>query len=114
MFGFLEEPPYSFVKVSVTIKNRTTFEAWVDTIEDKGLAMRLKKWKLDNPKKKGITNFHVPMSVVENHGIPEVISRVADVRSVIANTMGSFYLLMESLGIMLLDKKNTRLISDFY
>lgn len=113
-FGFLEEPPYSFVKVSVTIKNRTTFEAWVDTIEDKGLAMRLKKWKLDNPKKKGITNFHVPMSVVENHGIPDVISRVADVRTVIANTMGSFYLLMESLGIMLLDKKNTRLISDFY
>lgn len=112
-FGFLEAPPYSFVKISVTIDNRTRFEAWLDTIEDKALVMRLKKWALEN-NKKGITNFHVPMSVVENHGIPEVITRVANVRQTIANTMGSFYLIMESLGIMLQDKKNTRLISDFY
>lgn len=112
-FGFLEPPPYSFVKISVTIDNRTRFEEWVNGIEDKGLAMRLKKWAMEN-NKKGITNFHVPMSVVENHGIPEVITRVAKVRSVISNTMGSFYLIMESLGIMLTDKKNTRLISDFY
>lgn len=112
-FGFLEAPPYSFVKVSVTIDNRTRFEEWVESIEDKGLAQRLKVWALAN-NKKGITNFHVPMSVVENHGIPEVITRVANVRQVISNTMGSFYLLMESLGIMLMDKKITRLISDFY
>lgn len=112
-FGLLEPPPYSFVKISVTIDNRTRFEEWVEGIEDKALAMRLKKWALEN-NKKGITNFHVPMSVIENHGVPEVITRVAAVRSVIANTMGSFYLIMESLGIMLMDKKNTRLISDFY
>lgn len=112
-FGFLEEPPYSFVKISVTIDNKSRFNEWIEGIEDKGLAMRLKKWALDN-NKKGITNFHVPMSVVENHGIPEVITRVAKVRTVIANTMGAFYLLMESLGILLIDKKNTRLISDFY
>lgn len=112
-FGFLEAPPYSFVKVSVTIDNRTRFEAWLETIEDLGLRNRLKAWALAN-NKKGITNFHVPMSVIENHGVPEVITRVANVRSVISNTMGSFYLLMESLGIMLSDKKITRLISDFY
>lgn len=112
-FGFLEEPPYSFVKVSVTINNRSRFEAWVESIEDLGLRNRLKEWALKN-KKKGITNFHVPMSVIENHGVPEVITRVANVRSVISNTMGSFYLIMESLGIMLSDKKITRLISDFY
>lgn len=112
-FGFLEEPPYSFVKISVTIDNRTRFEAWLKTIEDLGLRNRLQAWALAN-NKKGITNFHVPMSVIENHGVPEVITRVANVRSVISNTMGSFYLIMESLGIMLQDKKITRLISDFY
>lgn len=112
-FGFLEEPPYSFVKISVTIDNKSRFNEWIEGIEDKALAMRLKDWALKN-NKKGITNFHVPMSVVENHGIPEVITRVAKVRTVIANTMGAFYLIMESLGILLIDKKNTRLISDFY
>lgn len=112
-FGQIEEPPYSFVKISVTVDNRTRFNEWVDGIEDKGLAMRLKEWALKN-KKTGITNFHVPMTVVENMGIPEVITRVADVRAVISNTMGAFYLMLESLNVFLSDKDNTRLISDFY
>lgn len=112
-FGQIEEPPYSFVKISVTVDNRTRFNEWVDGIEDKGLAMRLKEWALKNGKT-GITNFHVPMTVVENMGIPEVITRVADVRAVISNTMGAFYLMLESLNVFLSDKDNTRLISDFY
>ncbi|QBX32200.1 putative DNA polymerase [Pseudomonas phage PA1C] len=112
-FGEIEEPPYSFVKISVTVDNRTRFNEWVESIEDKGLAMRLKRWAMEN-KKTGITNFHVPMSVVENRGIPDEITRVADVRTIISNTMGVFYLIFESLGIFLIDKGNTRLISDFY
>lgn len=112
-FGRIEEPPYSFVKISVTIDNRTRFNEWIDGIEDKGLAQRLKQWALDN-NKTGITNFHVPMTVVENMGIPEVITRVADVRAVISNTMGAFYLMLESLNVFLSDKGNSRLISDFY
>jgi len=112
-FGKIEKPPYSFVKISVTVDNRTRFNEWVDGIEDKGLAMRLKKWAMDN-NKTGITNFHVPMTVVENIGIPEVITRVADVRAVISNTMGAFYLMLESLNVFLSDKDNSRLISDFY
>lgn len=112
-FGRIEKPPYSFVKISVTVDNRTRFNEWVDGIEDKGLAMRLKEWAMRNGKT-GITNFHVPMTVVENMGIPEVITRVADVRAVISNTMGAFYLMLESLNVFLSDKDNSRLISDFY
>lgn len=112
-FGKIEKPPYSFVKISVTVDNRTRFNEWVDGIEDKALGMRLKKWAMDN-NKTGITNFHVPMTVVENMGIPEVITRVADVRAVISNTMGAFYLMLESLNVFLSDKDNSRLISDFY
>lgn len=112
-FGAIEEPPYSFVKISVTVDNRTRFNEWVDGLEDKGLAMRLKEWAMRN-NKVGITNFHVPMTVVENMGIPEAITRVADVRAVISNTMGAFYLMLESLNVFLSDKDNSRLISDFY
>lgn len=112
-FGKIDKPPYSFVKISVTVDNRTRFNEWVDGIEDKALGNRLKKWAMDN-QKSGITNFHVPMTVVENMGIPEVITRVADVRAVISNTMGAFYLMLESLNVFLSDKDNSRLISDFY
>lgn len=112
-FGKIDKPPYSFVKISVTIDNRTRFNEWVDGIEDKALGRRLKEWAMRNGKT-GITNFHVPMTVVENMGIPEVITRVADVRAVISNTMGAFYLMLESLNVFLSDKDNTRLISDYY
>lgn len=112
-FGKIEKPPYSFVKISVTIDNRTRFEEWVAGLEDRGLASRLKIWAMANGKA-GITNFHVPMAVVENMGVPEVITRVADVRAVISNTMGAFYLMLESLNVFLSDKDHSRLISDFY
>jgi hypothetical protein len=75
--------------------------------------MRLKEWALAN-QKTGLTSVNVPASVVENMGVPETITRVADVRTIISNTMGVFYLIMESLGIFLIDANNSRLISDFY
>lgn len=111
--GHLPAPPYTFVKVSMTTHNKTGIAAWIETIEDKALAQRLRQWIIDT-KKTCITNIHVPSSVVENMGIPDEIARVADVRTIISNTMGVFYLIMESLGIYLQDKDNTRLISDFY
>lgn len=112
-FGEIPKPPYSFYKISLTADNRTKMNEWFDEIEDKRLSMRLKTWALEN-KKTGLTSINVPASVVENMGVPEVITRVADIRAIISNTMGVFYLIMESLGIFLIDSKNTRLISDFY
>jgi hypothetical protein len=112
-YGELESPPYSFVKISMTTDNKTRMNEWIDGIEDKALSYRLKTWTMAQGKT-GIPALHVPMSVVENHGVPEFVTRVADVRTVISNTMGVFYLIMESLGIFLQDKDNARLISDFY
>lgn len=112
-YGELEAPPYSFVKISVTVDNKTRFNAWVDSLADKGLAMRLKEYMVRTGKK-GMSNFHVPMSVVENHGVPKEIAAVANVRKIISNTMGVFYLIFESLGILMINKNNSRLISDYY
>uniref|UniRef100_A0AB39CCH1 DNA polymerase n=1 Tax=Pseudomonas phage RVTF4 TaxID=3236931 RepID=A0AB39CCH1_9VIRU len=112
-YGEIPPPPYSFYKISLTAHNRTGMNEWFDSLEDKRLAMRLKEWALAN-KKTSLTSINVPSSVVENMGVPESITRVADVRTVISNTMGIFYLILESLGIFLIDGNNTRLISDYY
>jgi hypothetical protein len=112
-YGEIPAPPYSFYKISLTASNRTKMNEWFDSIEDKRLGMRLKEWALAN-QKTGLTSVNVPASVVENMGVPETITRVADVRTIISNTMGVFYLIMESLGIFLIDANNSRLISDFY
>lgn len=112
-FPGIEAPPYSFYKITTTAHNRTKMNEWFDSLEDKQLAMRLKTWALAN-NKTSLTSINVPALVVENIGVPEAITRVADVRAIISNTMGVFYLIMESLGIFLIDADNTRLISDFY
>lgn len=112
-FPGIEAPPYSFYKITTTASNRTKMNAWFDSLEDKQLAMRLKTWALAN-NKTSLTSINVPALVVENMGVPEAITCVADVRAIISNTMGVFYLIMESLGVFLIDADNSRLISDFY
>lgn len=112
-YGMPDKPPYNFFKISLTANNRTQFEAWADSMQDPQLAMRLKNWSQRTGKTE-VNAIHVPASVVENQGIPMEIARIADVRTVISNTMGVFYLVLESLGIFLSDGKNTRLLSDFY
>ncbi|QYV99010.1 hypothetical protein [Pseudomonas phage U1B] len=112
-FGEAGDPPYSHVKISVTLNNKTAIKEWIDGIEDKKLAARIQAWVTEE-NKTSIGDFHIPSTVVETGRIPEVITRVADVRTIIGNTMGVFYLTLESLGIFLIDKNNDRLISDFY
>jgi hypothetical protein len=112
-FGDLPPPPYQFVKISLVASNRTEMEAWIESIEDPVMKMRFKAWQMRTGKT-AVNAMHVPASVVENYGVPEVLTRVADVRTVISNTMRVFYLLLESLGVFLSDKNNSRLISDYY
>lgn len=112
-YGEIQPPPYTFVKIAVTADNKTRFREWAEGLEDRQLSMRLMKWHMENANKT-ITNVHIPAEVIENVGIPEPLRDIADIRSVVYATMGVFYLVLESLGIYLIDKDLTKLVSDFY
>lgn len=111
--GAVKEPPYSVVKVSLIAGNKTEIDEWCERMNNPLLATRLKAWLLQR-RRKDLTTLLIPSTVVETSGIaPEVIAGV-DVRKIISNTMGAYYLILESLGIFMQDKRITRLISDFY
>lgn len=112
-FGVTREPPYSVVKVSLEVNNRTELERWLAKMQNPELAARLREWMFQQ-RKTDLTTLMLPMSVVETTGVPKEITCVIDVRRIISNTMRTFYLLLESLGIFLTDKNNIRLISDYY
>lgn len=112
-FGMADEPPYSFVKLNMNLGNRTSIEQWLTTIDDKHLVQRVKVWMMRDDIK-AINTLHIPRSIVEAYGIPKPIIQAADTRSTVFNTMGSFYLIMESLNIFMVDKNNLKLFSDFY
>lgn len=112
-FGHIQEPPYQYVKVSTCVGNRTDMEEWLVKMNNPQLAQRFRDW-LVKERKTEITNLLVPYTVIEGRGIPKEITCAIDTRRIISNTMGAFYLKLESLGIFLIDKKNSRLVSDYH
>jgi hypothetical protein len=111
--GMTKEPPYSVVKVSLAVNNRTELDEWCVRMNNPYLANKLKEWMLAK-KRKDLSTLLIPYTVVETSGIPKEIVAGVDIRKIIFNTMGVFYLMLESLGIFMQDKKITRLISDYY
>lgn len=111
--GSTKEPPYSVVKVSLLANNRTEIDQWCERMNNPNVANRLKEWLLAN-KRKDLTTLLVPATVVETTGIPPEIVAGVDIRKIVANTMASYYLILESLGVFMQDKNITRLVSDNY
>jgi hypothetical protein len=111
--GKVKEPPYSVVKVSLIASNKTEIEAWCQRMGNDRLATRLKEWLLLR-KRSNLGTLLIPHEIVESSGIPKEIIAGVDTRKIIFNTMGVYYLMLESLGIFKQDKKLARLISDYY
>lgn len=112
-FGAIKEPPYAVVKVSLDVCNKTAIEAWCEKMGNEKLALKFKTWMMEQ-RKTDLSTMLIPAVVVETTGIPKEITCAIDVRRIISNTMRTFYLMLESLGIFLVDKNNVRLISDYY
>ena len=112
-FGDTKEPPYSVVKVSLTANNKTEIAAWCDRMENPLLKQRLQVWLLER-RRTALSTLLIPASVVETAGIPKEIIAGVDTRKIIFNTMGVYYLMLESLGILIQDKRIARLLSDYY
>ena len=111
--GDVPEPPYAVIKVSLACSNRTEINQWCERMNNPALAEKLKAW-LHERKRTNLNTLLIPAIVVETTGIPPEIIAGIDSRKVIFNTVGVFYLMLESLGIFLQDKKLTRLVSDYY
>mgnify|MGYP001772778469 CR=1 FL=1 len=111
--GKTKEPPYSVVKVSLVASNKTEIEEWCKRMGNDRLATRLKEWLLQR-RRTNLSTLLIPQEVVETTGIPKEIIAGVDTRKLIFNTMGVYYLMLESLGIFKQDKKLARLLSDYY
>jgi hypothetical protein len=112
-FGETQKPPYQAVKLSLVTHNRTEMELWCERMNNPALASRLRAWMMREGKR-DLNTLIIPVAVVESSGIPPEITCAIDTRRVISNVMGAFYIILESLGIMLVEKNNIRLISDYY
>lgn len=111
-YGDAPEPPYAAIKVMINKKNQTAVREWLNDLKDQELAERFRRY-LQRTKRTGVTSMLLPRGVVEVTGLPEEIIQAIDIRGLTMATVRPFYILLESLGIFLMNDNNTKLVSDY-
>lgn len=111
VYGESPPLPYTAVKVSAKLNNKTQLNEWVNGIEDKALAERLANY-INRNNKTSITTFNIPAMLFTDRPIPKELLKVLDTSSLISGIMAPYYLYLESMGFYFKNDKNTRLITD--
>lgn len=110
-YGEAPELPYRAIRVSVDLNNKTKIAEWLDGLEDQVIAERMRQW-MDKNNKHNITSLLLPKDVVLAKGMPDEIFAAMNIRKIIFAAVRPFYLLLESLGIYMMNDNLTRLFSD--
>jgi DNA polymerase family B len=110
-YGHAPPPPYVAIKVPMDLKRKVDMNKWLAEMENPAIADRLRNW-LDANKKDKISVLMLPEMVLAQIGVPGEIVKGVNLRPLIIQTMESFYLILEALGIFIKNKNQTRLVSD--
>lgn len=110
-YGPAPEPPYNAIAASLTTGKRPAFLKWLETMEDQVMASRIRDWATRN-NKQYIGTIYMPQINLLARGVPLEIASIVDHRTLVAQLMESFYLVLEGVGIFARNKKITRLLSD--
>lgn len=110
-YGHITSLPYMGVKLNLDLVNKTQVNVWIENIEDKDIAERIKTW-LETNKKAGFKSLILPADIIAMRGIPKEIRPIINIRKIIMELMETFYIILESLNFYLIDDNNTRLVLD--
>lgn len=112
-YGFIEEPPYDAVKLPVNLENKTAIRDWLDSIDDPIIRNGAEAW-FESTNFRKYKTLILPEHLVENHGIPPELIKIANVRRTAFATVEPYYHILECLGVFMIDERRTRLLSDYY
>jgi hypothetical protein len=109
-YGMMTDPPYDTYKVSVTVDKPSKLKAWLEAMEDKALAERIRNY-LGKNEKIGFGTFHMPKEILHSSGIPKEIIEVIDIENIQADICRLFYIVVECIGYYAMGDKMRRLLS---
>lgn len=110
-YGDAPQPPYSAVRVSVNLNNKTKVNEWLDGMVDQELAERMRTW-MTKTGKHNLTSMLLPKPQIKDAGMPVEVIAAMDLRKLIYATTKPFYFLLESLGLYMVNDNLTKLVSD--
>lgn len=96
-YGNMAPPPYSVIKIPTSCENKTAMKKWIDSIEDKALAERMRNYCARN-NKTVIKTLYLSIDYVNAFGIPEEMKAAINQRKIILDLTKTFRIVLESLG----------------
>jgi hypothetical protein len=111
-YGSTQSPPYMSVKLSTELNSPAKTQEWIDGMTDKELANRLSFWLAKNNRKHLGSTFMLPEQCISSNGIPEEFLSIIGMRRIVLESTRVFYILLESLGVYMLNSRITRLCMD--
>jgi hypothetical protein len=111
-YGYVPEPPYHAVRIPVNLETKTEIAEWIERIEDRGLAEKLKEWFANE--KRTYKQIIIPDMIVNDHGVPKELLDVVDARRTVFAMVEPYYHILEVFGVFMMDSNRTRLLSDYY
>lgn len=113
-YGFTGEPPYSIVKVPLNLDTNTKMKEWLDNLDDKALAERMRQFMAKKSGGKTLTQMLVPTAICSSNGFPIELRAVVDHKKTVFEIVEPFYHVLEVLGIFMMDANHVRLVSEYY
>lgn len=114
IYGSVGAPPYTCLKVSVDLDSPMKTKEWLLSIEDKELVARIQNWMNINNKLHLGSSMLIPEQVVASKGMPKEILTAIGLRKFIRNITTIYYLILDAMGVCMLNDKTTRLCMDYY
>ena len=112
-YGDAGDPPVDTISVSTSIATHTQLLQWLGSIQDRELAERLQSFLAEH-NKKNLKTILVPVSILSVHGMPEELREVIDARSIVVRLCRIYYLILQTLGVNMMNDRVTTLVSDYY
>ncbi len=112
-YGHTIPPDYRSVCISVDLNTKGKVKKWLDNMVDRDISTKMQAW-LNSVDRAKLTTIYLPEEIVRTRGLVDEIMDVIDVRKTVFATTRSFYLQLESVGVFLINKNLTRLVSDFH
>lgn len=112
-YGEIEQPPYRAVKFTTEMNSLNKIKKWLNSLSDKEFAARMLDWVTKN-ERTNLSTFYLPEMALQGRGVPEEVGCIVNVRKLIYGTLFPYYLVLESLGLYVVDPKYVKLAGDFY
>lgn len=112
-YNYTAVPEYVGIKVNIGLTSKGRIKEWIDDIDDHAMTERLRSWVARN-NRKTLNTIYIPLDYVREYGMPSEITMRIDVRTMIFSAMKSFYAILETIGVYMVNKNRTRLLSEEY